>query len=66
MRKPISIVKTVADVERNAFYIVFNSSDIRVEIFDETVEYPEETFYITMPEPGASEMRYAIIPTHLQ
>ncbi len=62
--KPISIVKTVHDVEKNLFYIVFNSTDLRAEIFDEEVIYPEGTFFITMPN-EIDEMRYAIIPTRL-
>ena len=62
--KPISIVKTVHDVEKNLFYIVFNSSDLRAEIFDEDVAYPEGTFFITMHD-STTEMRYAIIPTRL-
>ena len=65
MCKYISIIKTMADVERNLFHIVFNNSDLRVEIFSDEVTYPEGTFYITMHD-STEEMRYAIIPTHLR
>lgn len=63
--KPISIVKTIHDVEKNLFYIAFNSSDLRAEIFDEDVTYPEGSFFITMHD-SMNEMRYAIVPTRLQ
>ena len=65
MNKTISIVKTVADVERDLYYIVLNTSDIRVEIFDENTVYPEGTFFVTMPKPDENENRYAVIPTRL-
>ena len=62
--KPISIVKSIHDVEKNLFYIAFNSSDLRVEVFSEEVTYPEDTFYITMRN-STEEMRYAVIPTRM-
>ena len=60
----ISIVKSIHDVEKDLFYIAFNSSDLRVEIFSEDETYPDGTFYITMRN-STEEMRYAVIPTRI-